>query len=235
MDLNYAEEQENELEVLQSIYPEELEVVGPGQFQITVKSQDYDVDPEGGCRCLLAMSCPERYPDEAPQVEILEEPDNCTPLEVEQLMEMMQAEAEANLGMVMVFTIVSAAGEWLNCHCDELRRRKEEEAARIKHEADEAERKRFEGTRVSVETFLKWKESFEGEMNALRADKARKLEEARRSKLSGRELFQKDNTLVDSDIKFLEDAGEDVKVDESLFQDLEDLDLEDDLGELSDS
>ena len=42
--------------------------------------------------------------------------------------------------MVMVFTIVSAAGEWLNCHCDELRRRKEEEQERAKREAEEAER-----------------------------------------------------------------------------------------------
>ncbi|KAF0313890.1 RWD domain-containing protein 1 [Amphibalanus amphitrite] len=235
MDLNYAEEQANELEVLQSMYPDELEVVGPGQFQITVKSQDYDLAPENGCRCLLAISCPERYPDEVPQLEILEEPENCTPLEVEQLMEMMQAEAEANVGMVMIFTIVSAAGEWLNCHCDELQRRKEEEAERIKREVEEAERKRFEGTRVTVESFLVWKENFEREMNALRAEKARQLEAARRSKLSGRELFQKDNTLDNSDIKFLEDAGEDVKVDESLFQDLDDLDLDDELADLSDS
>ena len=43
-------------------------------------------------------------------------------------------------------------------------------------------------------------------MNALRAEKAKQLEAARRSKLSGRELFQKDNTLDNSDIKFLEDG-----------------------------
>ena len=56
-----------------------------------------------------------------------------------------------------------------------------------------------------METFLAWKDSFEREMNAMRAEKARQ-EAAKRSKLSGRELFQKDNTLVDSDIKFLEDG-----------------------------
>ena len=50
-------------------------------------------------------------------------------------------------------------------------------------------------------------------MNALRAEKA-KQEAAKRGKLSGRELFQKDNTLVDSDLKFLEDGkqGRDVAV-----------------------
>lgn len=36
-----------------------------------------------------------------------------------------------------------------------------------------------------------------------------------------------DNTLNESDLKFL-DEGDRVKVDESLFQDLEDLDLDDD-------
>ena len=43
-------------------------------------------------------------------------------------------------------------------------------------------------------------------MTSLRAEKARQQEAARRSKLSGRELFQKDTTLVDSDLKFLEDG-----------------------------
>ena len=78
--------------------PAPAAVVGPGQFQITVKSQDYDLEPASGCRCLLAVSCPARYPDEPPQVEIVEEPDNCTPLEVEQLMETMQAEVGAGNG-----------------------------------------------------------------------------------------------------------------------------------------
>jgi len=82
---------------------------------------------------------------------------------------------------------------------------------------------------------LVWKKAFDEELRHVRADKARKLEESRKNKLSGRELFLKDNTLVDSDIKFLEDAGEEVKVDESLFQDLEDLDLDEELADLSDA
>lgn len=36
-----------------------------------------------------------------------------------------------------------------------------------------------------------------------------------------------DNTLNESDLKFL-DEGDAVKVDESLFQDIEDLDIDDD-------
>lgn len=47
-------------------------------------------------------------------------------------------------------------------------------------------------------------------------------------KLTGRELFTRDTTLVDSDLKFLLAAGdsvENVKIDESLFQNLDDLEF----------
>lgn len=50
-------------------------------------------------------------------------------------------------------------------------------------------------------------------------------------KLTGRELFTRDTTLNDSDIKFLMEAGdsvESVKIDESLFQNIDDLELDSD-------
>lgn len=67
-------------------------------------------------------------------------------------------------------------------------------------------------------------------------------------KLTGRELFLQDKTLNESDLKFLDDgiyvqncrrclflcvalAGQAVKVDESLFQDLDDLGLDDEEDE----
>lgn len=80
--------------------------------------------------------------------------------------------------------------------------------------------KKFEGTRVSVETFLKWRNEFERDIGL--AEKREKQSTNR--KLTGRELFMRDNTLNDSDLKFLEAAGESiesVKIDESLFQNLE--------------
>ena len=45
-------------------------------------------------------------------------------------------------------------------------------------------------------------------------------------RLTGKQLFEQDSTLNESDINFLtSDPG--VKVDESLFQDLEDLEIDD--------
>lgn len=47
-------------------------------------------------------------------------------------------------------------------------------------------------------------------------------------KLTGRELFMRDTALNDSDLKFLADSGDtvaSVKIDEALFQNMEDLDF----------
>merc|ERR1711962_730168 len=58
--------------------------------------------------------------------------------------------AEENLGMAMVFTIVSEAIQWLGETND---RRIEEEAARLKKIKDEEEaeeRKKLEGTKVTI-------------------------------------------------------------------------------------
>ena len=53
-------------------------------------------------------------------------------------------------------------------------------------------------------------------------------EQAGKNKLSGRQLFETDHNLDISDIQFLEDVGNNVEVDESLFQEMDDLELEDD-------
>lgn len=42
--------------------------------------------------------------------------------------------------MVMVFTLVSAAQEWLNVKWDEIKKHKTEEAQRLREEEEEAER-----------------------------------------------------------------------------------------------
>ncbi|KAF8778244.1 RWD domain-containing protein 1 [Argiope bruennichi] len=88
---------------------------------------------------------------------------------------------------------------------------------------------RFEGVRVTVESFMTWKAKFDQEMAELKKLQAK--EEVASKKLTGRELFEKDKTLVDSDLKFLQDEGE-VKVDESLFQELDDLELQEDEEDL---
>lgn len=59
----------------------------------------------------------------------------------------------------------------------------------------------FEGTRVSVETFMTWKAKFDAEMHALKGSKEAEGEGKKR--LTGRELFVADKTLNESDLSFL--------------------------------
>jgi hypothetical protein len=63
--------------------------------------------------------------------------------------------------------------------------------------------KRFEGTRVTVESFLSWKEKFDEEMGYT---KRRDLAEREGKKLTGKELFMTDKTLDQSDLQFLDDG-----------------------------
>lgn len=80
---------------------------------------------------------------------------------------------------------------------------------------------------MTVETFLTWRNKFEQDMGI--AQRREKLTDNK--KLTGRELFMRDTTLNDSDLKFLLAAGdsvESVKIDESLFQNLDDLEFDSD-------
>nr|XP_040137983.1 RWD domain-containing protein 1-like [Ictidomys tridecemlineatus] len=87
----------------------------------------------------------------------------------------------------------------------------------------------FHGTSVSIENFLSWEAKFDVELLKIKKKKQLKEEEqAEKLYLLRKQLFETDHNLDTSDIQFLEDAGNNVEVDESLFQEMDDLELEDD-------
>ncbi|XP_067010489.2 RWD domain-containing protein 1 [Anabrus simplex] len=225
MIMDYLEEQTNEIEALDSIYCGELEILSTSphhKFSIPIKSEEYEPDSENGLACVLKFGYSASYPDEVPEIEILN-PENFEEEDEALLRKHIIEVAEENLGTVMIFSLVSSAQEWLNTQADERRKTREENARRKEIEAEEAERVRFEGTRVTVESFLAWKAKFDSETGV---KKKTDKEDKDSKKLTGRELFILDKTLNESDLKFLEEGGDAVKVDESLFQDLDELDLE---------
>lgn len=61
--------------------------------------------------------------------------------------------------------------------------------------------KRFEGTLVTPESFYAWKAKFVAEFAHLK-----KAREEVTGKLTGREMFMQDTTLIQSDLKFLEES-----------------------------
>lgn len=146
------------------------------------------------------------YPEtETPIISILETT-NLLEEDEEELLSLLKTEAKASLGMVMIFTLVSVASEWLNKRKDEDEKRKVEAIEKKKRDAEEMEMKRFEGTRVTVESFLKWKFSFDAEMAQVKSKTQQKESTASSRKLTGRELFEKDTTLYESDLAFLEEG-----------------------------
>ncbi|KRT86049.1 hypothetical protein AMK59_2397 [Oryctes borbonicus] len=223
--MDYKEEQNNEIEALESIYYGDVSIITAEpfhKFTIPIKSEEHEPETDSGLSCNLTFTYTPKYPDEAPLIEI-EESENISEEYERKLLGYLKEQIEENLGMVMVFTLVSSAQEWLNVKWDEIRKKRDEEKVRRVQEEEEAERKRFEGTRVTVESFLKWKREFEESTGIA---KRREIADKEGKKLTGRELFMRDKTMNESDLKFL-DEGDVVKVDETLFQDLDDLDLDD--------
>ncbi|XP_076302721.1 RWD domain-containing protein 1-like [Lasioglossum baleicum] len=222
--MDYKDEQRNEIEALESIYCGEMEIVATEPFYIFVipiKTEEYEPGTGNGLSCSLEFTYTEKYPDE-PLLISIEDHENFEDGSHENLKKHLTEQMDENLGMVMVFTLVSAAQEWLNVQWDKIKLLREENAAIKLKEEEEAERKKFEGTRVTVETFLSWKEKFDDEMGYT---KKREMAEREGKKLTGKELFMTDKTLDQSDLEFLNDDS--VKVDESLFQYLGDLDIYD--------
>ncbi|XP_012539488.1 RWD domain-containing protein 1 isoform X2 [Monomorium pharaonis] len=203
--MDYKDEQHNEIEALESIYCGELEILATEPFYIfaiPIKTEEYERETVNGLSCRLEFTYTSKYPDEPLLISIVEQ-ENFENGDDEKLKAHLMEQMNENLGMVMVFTLVSAAQEWLNVQWDEIKLRREETAAQKLKEEEEAERRRFEGTRVTVESFLSWKEKFDEEMG-----------------------YTKRKELADREGKKL--TGDAVKVDESLFQNLDDLDLDDD-------
>ena len=225
---DYAEEQANEIEALESIYPEEFQLIDTSPthcFQLPLCGEAEGIATDT-VSCTLQFTYTEQYPDTAPVMEVLN-PNNLTDSDVTDLQELLKEQAEENLGMVMIFTLVSAVQDKLVDFANGIAKRKEEEKEEEQRKIEEAEKKKFEGTRVTIESFLAWKAKFDAEIAEIKKRSGQLEKET--NKLTGKELFMKDNTLDDSDVKFFEAEGDAVHVDESLFEDMEDLELDDEI------
>jgi len=230
--MDYKEEQQSEIEALESIYEGDLQVLDSDPrhvFTMPIKTEDFDEDGEDGVFFLLKFSFTPKYPEELPILEIDEEI-NLDDHELRApLMDHLKEQMEENLGMVMGFTVISAATEWIGDRWDAIKAAEEERIKKQKDIEEEAEKRRLEGTKVTVESFMAWKAKFDEERLALKAT-VKKADLG----LTGKEIFLNNAEMNTSDIHFDDDGGEavavaakSVDVDESLFDDLDDLDIDD--------
>ena len=118
-------------------------------FTMPIKTEEYEEDsPTSGLYVLIKFGFTAKYPDEAPVFE-LEEADNLTGEVRAEFEAFLKSQMEANLGMVMVFTVISAAIDWLSETFERLKESRLEAEKRRKEIEEEIERKRLEGTKVS--------------------------------------------------------------------------------------
>lgn len=232
--MDYPGEQEQELEVLESIYPDELVVLNgkyPAiHFRINVKLEPQLEDVtalKNEHSMIVDFRLPETYPDEAPVINIEaventaedddeedeeeeEEPefddhgnrimgklenlpdqihfDEYMPELKTQLEE--QIENDMLLGMQMCFTLVSSIKDlceiWFVTELSKLERQHELELQAREKE----EQKKFQGTKVTRESFLCWRKKFRKELALDQRDERRRVE-AHHGKMTGREIFER--------------------------------------------
>lgn len=153
---------------------------------------------------LLTVRYPEDYPDKAPNLDLFpDETSDAHPLinvadDKAELLAALDPVIDENLGMAMVFTLVSTLKE----EAEQLVARRRDAQARAHEEvllaAEREENKKFHGTPVNRETFLAWRAQFIAEME----DEERLREEERLAdlkkakvkepiKLTGRQLWER--------------------------------------------
>lgn len=166
------------------------------------------------------------YPEEIPEMslEILE--GSLENNEHDKFCNDLMNMAQDSIGMAMVFTLLSSLKDSLTTFVIERQeQRRQAEEDRIRKEI-EAENAKFQGTKVTIASFLEWKENFEREISekekATKSLAVLKKEEMKKHKLTGRQLFEQDEALAKSDVTFMEEG--DVTVDISLFE--RELDIE---------
>ncbi|XP_074285765.1 uncharacterized protein LOC141611187 [Silene latifolia] len=244
---DYVQEQEMEIEALEAILMDEFKELHPGEsglntskpcYQITIDPQDDEPEDSASLPVQLALifAHTENYPDEPPLLNVR----SLRGIALEDLRilkEQLEQEAAENLGMAMIYTLVSSAQEWLNV-------RFKQEGVTESTADDDLEKDDVivpHGEPVTVETFLAWRERYEAEIALERAklmpDSA--LATTKEKRLSGRQWFESGRavaaargTLTSKDESDVEDE-EDIDFDEDDFEDDEDDMLEHYLAEKS--
>ena len=152
----------------------------------------------------MTVTYPDAYPDVPPTLGLSAPPDapRYVHLDIqndkERLLAALEPIIEENLGMAMVFTLVSALKDNAELLISERQAAaqaiKDVEAAKV----EEEENRKFHGTAVTRETFLEWRERFRKQMAEVEDKKReeKELEDKRKrvkaeERLTGKQLFER--------------------------------------------
>ncbi|KAJ4367317.1 Protein gir2 [Neocucurbitaria cava] len=222
------EDQKEEREVLESIFPDEIIDVSETEFRVAIKLDDGrhedDESEDDQPTIVLNVQYPLDYPDEAPRLDVTQPPNapKHPYLDIQEdksrLLDSLTETIEENLGMAMVFTLVTVLKDSAELLITERQNAKQALADMAAAKAEEEENKKFQGEAVTRESFLAWRDKFRKEMEeeAKRKEEEKELEDKKKrivkeeKKMTGRELWEKGlvGKYVDDD----EDDGEEVDI-----------------------
>ncbi|OBT76511.1 hypothetical protein VF21_05405 [Pseudogymnoascus sp. 05NY08] len=218
------EDQVEEREVLDSIFPDEITDISETSYTISIL---LDVTNEAGNESepptiVLKIEYPENYPDEAPLVELCA-PDDVVAHELfdieedrERLIDALNDSIEENMGMAMVFTLVSTVKDAAEQIIQERQEVLKQEHVKRVMAIEAEENKKFHGTPVNIETFAKWRDAFRKEMDDIEqaereveeaAEKKRNRGKETEVKLTGRQLWESGMAGKADEDDDLEDAA----------------------------
>ncbi|CAL3968871.1 hypothetical protein PZA11_004836 [Diplocarpon coronariae] len=225
------EEQIEEREVLDSIFPEEIQDISDTEYRISVLLDitNDDGDESEPPTVLLQVKYPEDYPEEPPILD-LQPPPNAPPhayfsvaSDKDQLLDGLKETIEENMGMAMIFTIYST----LKDNAEQLVAERQEAARQVQEQkllaAEREENKKFHGTPVTPETFMSWRADFRKEMEELkfREEEAEEAAEKKKNRgkdtvvqLTGKQLWERGlvgKVEEDEDCDNDEDAADRIK------------------------
>ncbi|KAJ5086640.1 hypothetical protein NUU61_007947 [Penicillium alfredii] len=201
------EDQVEEREVLDSIFPDEITDLSDTAYKVSITLDNPENDSEETEQPViyLEVSYPPDYPDVAPDLNITPPPNapRNSRLDVqedrERLLETLQPTIEENMGMAMVFTLVSALKESAELLMAERANAVQAEKEMVAAKAEEEENRKFQGTPVNRETFLEWNARFQKEIEdeerrqreEKEAEDKKKKSGKEEKKLTGRQLWER--------------------------------------------
>ncbi|CAN3354597.1 protein Gir2p [Diutina catenulata] len=207
--MDAKEEQLQELEVIESIYPDELEKFSDTRFAVTIA---LDTGSERRHEMVLTVSYPEAYPevkpeldleamveekeeedddeDDGPKVVEFAEQQEFSREDVKKLLAQLDEEAEMSVGMPVVFALVTKlkddAEELFAANVAAAQAAYDRELL----EREKQEQQKFNGTPVTPESFAEWRAKFRKEMRVEERDQER-FEAMHQGKMSGKEAWEK--------------------------------------------
>lgn len=228
--MDALEEQALELEVLESIYPDELERISGSHFNLSLP---LDTASERNHRIILEVKYPPEYPEVVPDLSIsatadFEDSDENSDDEdnedskaltlaetiefekndINSLLGKANQEAEAQIGMPSVFSLAT----FLKDEAESLFQKKLDEAQKVYDRKilarEKEEQKKFHGTKVTKASWSEWRDKFRKEMHVADKDRER-FEEMHHGKLTGKQIFEQGLAGNDDDIT--KDISENVK------------------------